>query len=176
MHPITKKQKILYILAAALFVLLALGLLFLLLRTPGKSADPEPTATPAVTAEPSAEPGLTIAGVSVDPVADSLELAGKTLSAEDCAALASLQNLTTLSLTRCNLSDVQFLSGLSQLRTLILSDNLITDVTPLASLATPHTPNKRAIDTIKRLSLDRFVINNFKTYPATPPSKTIKIL
>ena len=47
MHPITKKQKILYILAAALFVLLALGLLFLLLRTPGNSADPEPTATPA---------------------------------------------------------------------------------------------------------------------------------
>lgn len=139
MHPITKKQKILYILAATLFVLLALGLLFLLLRTPGKSADPEPTATPAVTAEPSADPRLTVAGVSVDPVADSLELAGKTLSAEDCAALASLQNLTTLSLTRCNLSDVQFLSGLSQLRTLILSDNLITDVTPLASLAALRT-------------------------------------
>ena len=32
MHPITKKQKILYIIAAAVFVLLALALLFLLLQ------------------------------------------------------------------------------------------------------------------------------------------------
>ena len=34
MHPITKKQKIQYILAAAGFVLLALALLFLLLHRP----------------------------------------------------------------------------------------------------------------------------------------------
>ena len=48
MHPITKKQKILYILAAAGFVLLALALLFLLLQGPiGQKSDPEPTATPA---------------------------------------------------------------------------------------------------------------------------------
>ena len=135
MQPITKKQKILYILAAALFVLLALGLLFLLLRTPEAPPVVEPTATPVVTAVP----GIAIAGTNVDPAADSLELSGQSLSAEDCAALASLPNLTTLSLTRCNLSDVRFLAGLTRLRTLILSDNLIADVTPLASLTALRT-------------------------------------
>lgn len=121
MHPITKKQKIQYILAAAGFVLLALALLFLLLQGPsGGKSDADAVPTPEVTAAPSASAGLTIAGVDVDPAADSFELAGKTLSAGDCASIASLGNLTTLSLTNCNISDVHFLAGLTQLRTLIL--------------------------------------------------------
>ena len=99
MHPITKKQKIQYILAAAGFVLLALALLFLLLQGPsGGKSDADTAPTPEVTAAPSASAGLTIAGVDVDPTADSFELAGKTLSAGDCASIASLGNLTTLSL------------------------------------------------------------------------------
>ena len=119
MHPITKKQKIQYILAAAGFVLLALALLFLLLQGPsGGKSDADAAPTPEVTAAPSASAGLTIAGVDVDPAADSFELAGKTLSAGDCASIASLGNLTTLSLTNCNISDVHFLAGLTQLRTL----------------------------------------------------------
>ncbi len=140
MHPITKKQKILYILAAAGFVLLALALLFLLLQGPsaGKEST-DATPTPEVTAGPTASASLTIAGVSVDPAADSFELAGKALSAEDCAAIASLGNLTTFSLTNCSLSDVHFLASLTQLRTLVLSDNAITDVTPLASLTQLRT-------------------------------------
>ena len=139
MHPITKKQKILYILAAAGFVLLALALLFLLLQGPGTKNNPDVTPTPEVTAEPTASTGLTIAGASVDPAADGFELAGKTLSAEDCAAIASLGNLTTLSLTNCGISDVNFLTSLTQLRTLVLSDNAITDAAPLASLTQLRT-------------------------------------
>lgn len=140
MHPITKKQKIQYILAAAGFVLLALALLFLLLQGPsGGKSDADATPTPEVTAAPSASAGLTIAGVDVDPAADSFELAGKTLSAGDCASIASLGNLTTLSLTNCNISDVHFLAGLTQLRTLILSDNAMADASPLASLSQLRT-------------------------------------
>ena len=138
MHPITKKQKILYIIAAAVFVLLALALLFLLLQGPGAKHVPEAEPTPEATAAPTASASLTIAGVSVDPAADSFELAGKALSAEDCASIASLGNLTTLSLTNCGLSDVHFLAGLAQLRTLVLSDNAITDAAPLASLTASH--------------------------------------
>ena len=140
MHPITKKQKIQYILAAAGFVLLALALLFLLLQGPsGGKSDADAAPTPEVTAAPSASAGLTIAGVDVDPAADSFELAGKTLSAGDCASIASLGNLTTLSLTNCNISDVHFLAGLTQLRTLILSDNAMADASPLASLSQLRT-------------------------------------
>ena len=88
MHPITKKQKILYILAAAGFVLLALALLFLLLQGPSAGKDKaDATPTPEVTAAPTASASLTVAGVSTDPAADSFELAGKALSAEDCAAI-----------------------------------------------------------------------------------------
>ena len=139
MHPITKKQKILYIIAASVFVLLALALLFLLLQGPGAKPVPEAEPTPEATAAPTASASLTIAGVSVDPAADSFELAGKALSAEDCASIASLGNLTTLSLTNCGLSDVHFLAGLAQLRTLVLSDNAITDAAPLASLSQLRT-------------------------------------
>ena len=50
MHPITKKQKIQYILAAAGFVLLALALLFLLLQGPsGGKSDADAAPTPEVT-------------------------------------------------------------------------------------------------------------------------------
>ena len=53
MHPITKKQKIQYILAAAGFVLLALALLFLLLQGPsGGKSDADAAPTPEVTRRP----------------------------------------------------------------------------------------------------------------------------
>ena len=105
----------------------------------GGKSDADAAPTPEVTAAPSASAGLTIAGVDVDPAADSFELAGKTLSAGDCASIASLGNLTTLSLTNCNISDVHFLAGLTQLRTLILSDNAMADASPLASLSQLRT-------------------------------------
>ena len=118
----------------------ALALLFLLLQGPsGGKSDADAVPTPEVTAAPSASAGLTIAGVDVDPAADSFELAGKTLSAGDCASIASLGNLTTLSLKNCNISDVHFLAGLTQLRTLILSDNAMADASPLASLSQLRT-------------------------------------
>lgn len=140
MHPIAKKQKILYILAAAGFVLLALALLFLLLQGSfGSSGEPETTPAPTVTAAPSAEALLTVGGTGVDPAASSLELSGKTLTADDLTVIGSLHNLTTLSLTRCNITDLRFLLPLTQLRTLYLSDNLITDVSPLASLGELRT-------------------------------------
>ena len=127
-------------LSLLLACVLALALLFLLLQGPsGGKSDADAAPTPEVTAAPSASAGLTIAGVDVDPAADSFELAGKTLSAGDCASIASLGNLTTLSLTNCNISDVHFLAGLTQLRTLILSDNAMADASPLASLSQLRT-------------------------------------
>ena len=165
MHPITKKQKILYILAAAGFVLLALAMLLLLLSGGiSKKADTEPTATPIVTPTPSADTGLTIAGVSVDPAADSLELTDKTLTDADRSAIASLTNLTTLSLTRCGLTDVNFLTGLTQLRSLYLSDNSISDASPLAS-----------IPSLRTVYLDRNPVADITPLTALPSLTTLSV-
>ena len=165
MHPVTKKQKIIYILAASGFVLLALLLLFLLLMVPkGENASAEATPTPAVTASPESDGALTIAGTSVDPSAVSLELTGKTLTTEDYTAIASLQNLTTLSLTRCSIGSVSFLTGLTDLRTLYLTDNSITDVSPLTALTS-----------LKTLYLDRNPVTDITPLTALSNLTTLSV-
>lgn len=131
------REKIVYILAGCAFILLALALLYILLRGgTGKSKEKAPVEAPVTaTAAPAAiTDGITIAGREVSASADSFDLNGKTLTAADQAALASMHGLTTLSLNNCGITDVSFLTGLTGLRTLYLPGNQITNVAPLAGL------------------------------------------
>ena len=136
-----KKQKILYIVAAALFALLGLGLLFALLTRPANGSEgpaPEASSAPAATAAP-ARNTISVAGKDVEAETDSFDLSGRALSDQDKAEIAGLKNLTTLSLTNCSLTDVSFLSSLTSLRTLYLPDNRINDLSPLSSLTELRT-------------------------------------
>lgn len=165
----SKKQKVLYIMAAAGFVLLALVILFFLLRgsvSDGKKKEAEPTPTPAAesaTAAPAAD-GITIGGGIVERDAESFYMSGKTLTAEDAAAIASLGNLRTLSLTNCGITDLSFLSSLSSLRTLYLPDNGISDLSPLSALGSLST-----------LYLDRNPLTDLSPLTALPNLTTLSI-
>ena len=137
-----RKEKILYIIAAMLFVLLAAALMVLLLITGGPGKDRDEGVRPMATVEPTATPEpntIVIGGKQVDPLADAFDLSARTLSAEDRAALSAMENLTTLSLTKCGLTDLDFLSGMTQLTTLYLPENAITDLNPLTGLTNLRT-------------------------------------
>lgn len=163
----TKKQKIRFILAAAGLALLALLLLFLLLREPSLRGEktPEPTSTPyaSSTAAPQSEQ-TTVAGKSVDPATDSFDLSGRALSETDMEEIASLRSLTTLSLTNCGVSDLHFLSGLRSLRTLYLPDNRINDLTALSGLTE-----------LKTLYLDRNPLTDLSPLAALPNLRTLSL-
>ena len=132
-----KKERILYIVSAAAFALVALAVLALLVRGSGgareTAATPEPSPTAAATAAP-APRGSLIGGKDTDPAAESFDLTGRALTGEDMAALSAMQSLTALSLNNCSVTDLRFLSGLYRLRTLYLPDNRIRDLAPLADL------------------------------------------
>ena len=134
-----KKQKIGSILLGAFFALLALGMLYSLVRRhffPGESeaaASPAPT-TAVYTAGPSGST-ISVAGKQVSPDTDSFDLSGRTLTGQDMAEIASLSRLETLSLTNCGIYDLSFLATLRNLRTLYLPDNRINDLTPLTGLS-----------------------------------------
>lgn len=138
----TRKEKVTYILAGAAFVLVALVLLALLVLRPAHK-EKEQTDEPAATAEtvsPTPVPdGIVIAGKFTDKATDSFDLSGMTLTEEDRAAIATLKNLTTLSLTKCSLSDLSFLQSLTAITTLYLPDNQITDLSPLAGMQSLRT-------------------------------------
>ena len=134
-----KKQKIRYVLAAAGLLLLALGLLFVMLTIPGsrkETAEPSPSPTASAAPRPRT---VSVAGKDVEPETDSFDLSGRTLSEQDMAEIASLKNLTTLSLTNCGITDLGFVSDLAGLRTLYLPDNKINDLTPLSGLRSLRT-------------------------------------
>lgn len=135
-----KKEKILYITAAVLFVVLAAALMALLLQGNGtKEPEEEVTSPTALPTQAPLEGGITIGSKTVDPGVESFDLSGRTLTDADREAIASLSQLTTLSLTNCGITDVSFLSSLTRLRTLYLSGNRITDLTPLTSLTALRT-------------------------------------
>ena len=64
----------------------------------------------------------------------ALSIDGVTLSTEDLKAIASAPDLTTLTLTRCNLSDITELSAAVGLTQLDLSSNTIGDLEPLSKM------------------------------------------
>ena len=138
-----RKEKILYIVLAMLFVLLAAALTVLLLLTGGSGKDKDEGARPMATVEPTATPEpntIVIGGKPVDPLTDAFDLSARTLSEEDRLALSAMENLTTLSLSKCGLTDLSFLSGMSGLTTLYLPENAISDLSPLMGL-----PNLRTL-------------------------------
>ena len=153
MHLDPKQQKITRILTAAVLLLLALLILGLLLGRGGKKKTPETEATPVpvetvtVTLAPTAAPTptptpgaaaapdtVTIGGKTVEKDAESFTLSGKMLTREDRDTIASLTKLTTLSLSKCGVSDLTFLRGMRDLRTLYLPDNAIRDLSALGEL------------------------------------------
>lgn len=83
---------------------------------------------------PVTEGPVTIAGLSVDAGATSLVLSGNGLSSADRAAIATLKNMESLSVSDCGISDLSFLSGLERLTLLQLSDNAVRDLGPLSGL------------------------------------------
>ena len=135
-----RKKRITFILGAAVFALMALGMLYAVLSRyfmPSETiveVTPAPT-TLVATAVP-AEGGrtTTVAGKTVDPETDSFDLSGRNLNSQDLAEISSLYNLQTLSLTNCGISDLSFVKSLKKLRTLYLPDNRINDLTPLSGL------------------------------------------
>ena len=141
-----KKKQISRILGAALFALMALGMLYAVVSRylPGADTDePSPAPTTLVaTAPPLQTQGgrtTTVAGKTVDPETDSFDLSGRALNSQDLAEISSLGNLETLSLTNCSITDLSFLKPLTRLRTLYLPDNRINDLTPLAGLTRLRT-------------------------------------
>ena len=140
-----RKRRITFLLGAAAFVLMALGMAYAVVTRyfidagPAATAEPAPT-TLVATALPSQGGRTTkVAGKDVDPETDSFDLSGRTLNSQDLAEISSLSNLQTLSLTNCGISDLSFVKPLTRLRTLYLPDNRINDLTPLAGLSRLRT-------------------------------------
>lgn len=82
---------------------------------------------------------ITIAGMEYDKSASSLILRRTTLSEEDLGHIAELYALSSLSLTEDGLTDLTPLSGLGGLTMLDLSGNEISDLAPLTSLGSLRT-------------------------------------
>lgn len=85
-------------------------------------------------ASPAPQGPVTVAGLTVDGGASSLVLNGHGLSSADRAALGTLTNMESLSISDCGVSDLSFLSGLKKLTMLQVSDNAVRDLSPLSGL------------------------------------------
>ena len=87
------------------------------------------------------EPGdaVSVGGESFAADATSAALNGKGLSSSDLAALSTLTELESLSLSANGLTDVSALTGLAKLTVLDLSENLIRDVSALGALTSLRT-------------------------------------
>lgn len=62
-------------------------------------------------------------------------LTADNLETDITSAVSLMTKLTSLSMSRCNLTSIEFLSKLSELQSLNLSDNKISDTTPLQNKA-----------------------------------------
>lgn len=163
----TKKQRIIFIVAAAGAALLALLTLVAVLVLRSHSAPEEPEALPSPAPSSTAAPEndtVVVAGKAVDPATDSFDLSGRILSEQDQQEIASLSGLTTLSLSNCGISDLRFLAGLSGLRTLYLPDNRINDLTPLTGLGELRT-----------VYLDRNPLTDLTPLTALPRLTTVSL-
>ena len=163
-----KRKKISFILGAAGFALMALGMLYAVVRRyVSDTAVPEVTPAPTtLVATAAAAEGrtTTVAGKTVDPDTDSFDLSGRTLNSQDTSEIASLSNLQTLSLTNCGITDLSFLKSLTKLRTLYLPDNKIHDLTPLVGLRE-----------LKTLYLDKNPLTDFTPLTELPKLSMLSI-
>lgn len=78
--------------------------------------------------------GIFIAGEAYHGDATSVIIQNTRLTAEDLENIAGLDNLATLSLKNCELTEISFLKDLDALMSLTLSGNKIKDLTPLEDL------------------------------------------
>ena len=151
-----------------MLLLFAIFLLFLMLRhnINAKTQDAEPAQTNVtVQVTPTPDPdAIIIAGKTVSRNADTFEAGGVALTAEDCWAIASLPQLTTLSLNNCGITDLFFLSGLTGLRTLYLPDNSISSLAPLTALTNLST-----------LYIDNNPVTDFSPLASLPHLTTLSI-
>ena len=90
------------------------------------------------TDEPDTET-VTVAGTEYPIDSQTLVVSGSALTSADMSAIATLSELTSLSLNDCSLTDISALSSLSKLTDLSLEDNDITDLSPLSGLSSLKT-------------------------------------
>lgn len=85
---------------------------------------------------------------------ETLDLSNCTVSSGGLRAIGKLQNLTSLKLSNCAITDVSALSGLSNLQILDLSGNVITDISSLSGLTslTEVNLNGNAVSSISSLA------------------------
>ena len=159
-----KTERILYIAAGALTLVLIAVLLILLRSTASSREEAAPTPEATATTQPLPEGTIVIGGRSTTADTDTFYLNGVTLSDAELSQIASLSNLRTLSLTKCSLRDVGFLRSLPELTTLYLSDNDIYDITPISSLTGLRT-----------LYLDRNPVTDLSSLTALSSLKTLSL-
>lgn len=69
------------------------------------------------------------------PALKELDVSGLVLSSASMKALGALQNLESLKVSTCAITDITALSNLSHLKTLDLSGNVVKDISPLGHLS-----------------------------------------
>ena len=159
-----KTERILYIAAGALTLVLIAVLLILLRSNASSREEATPTPEATATTQPLPEGTIVIGGRSTTADTDTFYLNGVTLADAELSQIASLSNLRTLSLTKCSLRDVGFLRSLPELTTLYLSDNDIYDITPISSLTGLRT-----------LYLDRNPVTDLSSLTALSSLKTLSL-
>ena len=97
------------------------------------------TGTPLLT---SPVPSITIAGETYSTDERELELESMGLTDEDIQDLKYMVNLTRLTLSNNNITDLTPLKDLTLLRNLRLDGNDITDVSPLAGITSRIPPDQ----------------------------------
>jgi Leucine-rich repeat (LRR) protein len=85
-------------------------------------------------AVPGAVKMVTICGETYPEDTEKLDLSGKTLSAQDTKEILKLKNLKELNLSWTQLGDVEFVREIYSLKILNISDNNVTDLSPLWKL------------------------------------------
>jgi len=104
------------------------------------------------------------------------ELKALSIAGNDCRNLPNLKQakLTFLDLDNCKITDLNFLTNISNIEILWLKDNKISDLSPIAMmnklnfLAVPNNPIKDISSIVNLTSLDRIIISDTQITDLSP--------